>query len=245
MKRASAGFTLIELLVVIGIFVVLTAIMLPIGKRLTEANRASSCQSHLQRIGQALKMYYIDEQGVPPVAAAADGTVDFDDFPALGVLWRLDYLKNRETLHCPRMVDANGKTVTHDSPDYFRSYMLRDPSAKPSTETLKQFKYMPYRFATQADYPNDYARQLTRNTHSEKIGTTTYTITGSSSSMPPDDTVVTWCNYHAATYTMDKHGQYLVLYWDGSVRVLDQELFNDSTTDPPEAWLVKPTDIAH
>lgn len=245
MNRAFRGFTLIELLVVIGIFVVLSAIMVPIGKRLNESNRFSRCEAQLQRVGQALKMYYLDEQGVPPIAASPAGVVDYDSFPGLGVLWRMEYLKNREALHCPRMSDANGKAITHASPDYFRSYMIRDTKVKPSADPLKQYKYMPYRWATPATHPNDYMRQLTRNTHSQVIGGTTYTVTGSSSSMPPDDTIVTWCNYHAATYTMNKHGQYVVLYWDGSVRVQDQEVFTDSTIDPPEAWLVKPTDIAH
>lgn len=245
MNRAYRGFSLVELLVVIGIFVVLMAIVVPIGKRLTESNRTSTCEGQLAHIGQGLKMYYLDEQGVPPLAASAAGVVDFDDFPGLEVLWRMDYMKNREMLHCPRMTDANGKAITHDSPDYFRSYMIRDTKVKPSTDALKQYKYMPYRGAVQVDYPNDYTRQLTRNTVSMQIGSTTYTVTSSSSSMPPDDTIVTWCNYHASTYTLNKHGQYLVLYWDGSVRMLDQELFTDSTVDPPEAWLIKPTDIAH
>lgn len=245
MNRAYRGFSLIELLVVISIFAVLMAIIVPIGKRLTEGNRSSRCEGQLAHIGQALKMYYLDEQGVPPIAASPAGIVDFTDFPALEVLWRLDYMKNREALHCPRMSDANGKAITHDSPDYFRSYEIRDTKVKPSGEPLKQYKYMPYRWAIQADYPADYTRQLTRNTHSEMIGSTTYTVTGNSSSMPPDDTIVTWCDYHASTYTINKHGQYLVLYWDGSVRAQDQELFNRSTTGPPEAWLVKPTDIAH
>jgi general secretion pathway protein G len=244
--RPLSGFTMIELLVVIGIMAVLMAIIVPMGKRLSDSNRASSCEAQLSHVGQALRMYYLDEQGVPPMAVDTAGVANLDLCPGLGVLWRMEYLRNRETLHCPQHTKtAAGETVTHDTPDYYRSYIERDPAAKPSGEAAKQYKYMPYRFALQADYPDDYLRQLTHNTRTLDLGGATYTITGNNPTMPPDDTIVTWCNYHAARYKINNHGQYVVLYWDGSVRLLDQELFTDSTIDPAEAWLIKPTDLAH
>jgi hypothetical protein len=193
-----------------------------------------------------LKLYYLDEQDVPPMAVDSTGVANLDLCPGLGVLYRMEYLGNRETLHCPQHTKtAANVTVTHDSPEYYWSYIDRDPKAKPSSETAKQYKYMPYRFADAADYPDDYLRQLTRNTRSLDIGGTTYTITGHSPEQPPDNTLVTWCNYHVDRYKINRHGQYVALFWDGSVRLLDQELFTDGTTGPPEAWLIRPTDIAH
>lgn len=250
-RRKPSGFTMIEIMVVIGILALLMAIIVPVGKRLTENNKTSRCEAQLSHLGQALKLYYLDEQGVPPIGATATGVVDHDLFPGLGVLYSLDYLRNREALHCPRHLLADsgdnvtGDAITKDSPEYYRSYMLRDRAVKPGTEPLKQYKYMPYRYALQADYPDDYLRQLTRNVQSVDLGGTTYTVSGASSALPPDDTIVTWCNYHAESYRINRHGQYVVLYWDGSVRLMDQELFTDSTVAPAEAWLVKSTDIAH
>ncbi|MHB8995804.1 MAG: type II secretion system protein [Armatimonadota bacterium] len=245
-QRRLSGFTMIELLIVIGIMAVLMAIIVPIGKRLSDSNRTSRCEAQLSHIGQALKLYYLDEQGVPPMAVDATGVANFDLCPGLDVLYRMEYLGNRQTLHCPQHTKtAANETVTTDTPEYYWSYMVRDPKAKPSSEAVLQYKYMPYRFADVGDYPDDYLRQLTRNTRSVSIGGTTYTVTGHSPEQPPDNTMVTWCNYHADRYKINKHGQYVTLFWDGSVRLLDQELFTDGATGPPEAWLIEPTDIAH
>jgi len=239
------GFTLLELLVVIAIMAVLLAIIVPVGKRLRESNQTSRCEAQLAHVGQALKMYFLDEQGVPLMGENAD-VVNYDYFPGLEALHTLGYLKSRAPLHCPRHEkDSAGAVISRESDEYYRSYMIRDPKAKTTGTQLRQYKYMPYRYALEADYPTDYLRQLTRTTKSVDIGGTTYSVSGYRSAMPPDDTIVTWCNYHADFYKLNKHGQYVVLYWDGSVKLLDQELFTDSAVDPLEAWLVKPTDIAH
>ena len=254
LRRATGGFTLIELLVVVAIFVILMAIMVPIGKRLRESNRTSSCMSQLQRVSVALKAYFNDEQGVPPVAYSGGVVYRGSEFPGLQALYRLDYLKNRSTLHCPsNKKDSAGQVMTADSPEYYESYSGRDTKAKPGSNSLKQYKYMPYRQVLATDFPLDYLRQLTSPRTSGTVAPVVsltlagaaYTATDRSLGLPPDDTIVTWCNYHADTYQMNHHGQYLVLYWDGSVRYMDQELFTDSTVSPAESWLIKPTDMAH
>ena len=65
-ETTRAGFTLVELLVVIGIIVILLAISIPIATRLTAGNRAMSCESHMHKIHQALRMYRLDEGAFPP-----------------------------------------------------------------------------------------------------------------------------------------------------------------------------------
>lgn len=250
------GFSLVELLVVLGIFVILAAILVPMGKRLRENNRTSTCEAHLQHIGQALRMYYLDEGGVPPIGVEGTivngvptptgSSVDLAAWPSLQTLFVLGYLRDRGTLHCPRHTKTlNGANVTVEDPEYYASYILPDPLAKPTNAPLKQYKYMPYRWATASDYPNDYQRQLTTNVKQVTINGTDYLVTTPGDLMPADDTIVTWCNYHRLYYQLNGHGQYLVLYWDGSVKLLDEELFTTDNVGPAEAWLVKPTDTAH
>jgi prepilin-type N-terminal cleavage/methylation domain-containing protein len=257
-RRHESGFSLMELLVVIGIFVVLTAIVVPIGQRLRESNRTSTCEAHLAHIGQALRAYFADEGGVPPVGVEGTlvagvptptgTTIDPELWPSLHALFVLGYLPDRGTLHCPRHTTTQaGAAMGVDSPEYYTSYTNRDPLAKPTGEALWQYKYLPYRYRWdgQAAFPDDASRQLTDNISQVNLNGTDYLVTGASDRRPADDTIVTWCNYHAGTYRLNKHGQYLALYWDGSVQLLDQELFRDGSIDPPQAWLVKPADIAH
>lgn len=257
-RRDESGFTLIELLVVIGIFVILTAIIVPIGQRLREGNRTSTCEAHLSHIGQALKAYFADEGGVPPVgvAGAMSGvvptptstTIDPALWPSLHALFVLGYIGDRNTLHCPRHdKTVAGAQLTDASPEYYASYTCRDPLAKPTANALWQYKYLPFRYqwAGQAAYPGNAYRQLTDNINEVDIGGSPYLVTGASDRHPADDAIITWCNYHADNYKLNRHGQYIVLYWDGSVKLLDQELFRDDAINPPQAWLVKPADIAH
>jgi type II secretory pathway pseudopilin PulG len=247
-----------ELLVVIGIFVILTAIIVPMGQRLRENNRTSTCEAHLSHIGQALKMYFADEGGVPPVGvlgAMSAGvptptstTIDPAMWPSLHSLFVLEYLGDRGTLHCPRHdKTVAGAQLTVESPEYYASYTCRDPLAQPTASPLLQYKYLPFRYqwAGQAAHPNDAYRQLTDNISGVSLGGIPYLVTGSSDRRPADDAMITWCNYHANNYKLNGHGQYVALYWDGSVQLLDQELFRDASIGPGEAWLVKPSDIAH
>jgi prepilin-type N-terminal cleavage/methylation domain-containing protein len=250
------GFTLIELLVVIGIFAILTAIIVPIGQRLRENNRTSTCEAQLAHIGQALKMYFLDEGGVPPIGVPGTlaGTVPSSsatdvDFKlpyqtGLQTLFYMDYLGSRTALHCPRHTKAlDGTKLTDDMSEYYQSYMIRDPRAKPESNPLLQHKYMPFRYQWngQDAHAGDARRQLT--TRMKAVGAN-WIVTDSSTAVPPDDTIVTWCNYHADNYRLNGLGQYVVLYWDGSVQLIDAEVFR-GTGDPSEAWLIRTTDIAH
>jgi len=232
-SKTWRGFTLLELMVVIGIAVLLTAITIPVGKSMRAGNRMMACAANLHAIHQALKVYFLDEHGVPPLELAAgdDPTSTSTEPVGIGLrgLYLTGYLGRESVLHCPE--DAARQK---SDPLYYRAYDSRDTAAgyDPSNNlsALNQYKYLPYRGE---DNPSvaDYYRQLARG-----IGTTTvYDPT-----WQPDDTaVVCWCDYHAYSFTRGGEGQYQVLYWDGRVQVKPQSLFRQSGQD---AWRVRPDD---
>jgi len=212
---------------VIGIFVVLTAIIVPIGQRLRESNRTSTCEAHLSHVGQALKAYFLDESGVPPMGVQgtitagvpAPNSTDVD----LSTGRRCTCCSSWDTwaiaARCTAAThqDAGGGAAYRRIAEYYASYVLPDEDAKPTGARLRQYKYMPFRYkwSGQSDFPNDARRQLTSNVRQVDVGGTSYIVTSHSSEMPPDDTIITWCNYHADNYKLNRHGQYVVLYWDG------------------------------
>ena len=50
--------------------------------------------------------------------------------------------------------------------------------------------------------------------------------------MPPDTAIVTWCDAHFDSYSKDGHGQYMVLFWNGTVQSMDGDLFREATIEP-------------
>lgn len=249
--RERKGFTLTELLVVIGIAVILMAIIIPTGQRMREGNMTNRCEVQLSRLGQAMRIYYLDEQGVPPVGFLAGGDgmpadgaeLDFGRYPGLMALFGMDYLVSREPLHCPRhLLDSEGMNITTDSPEYYRSYQDIDEDVK-AIISVNRYKYMPHRWVTDTDDPA-FRRQLATRRQIVDEGGTEYTVSRSGLA-PTDDAVITWCNRHAESYQLNSIGQYIVLFWDGSVRLMDDVLFTEDGTGPDEAWRVRPTDIAH
>jgi prepilin-type N-terminal cleavage/methylation domain-containing protein/prepilin-type processing-associated H-X9-DG protein len=68
--RRYRGFTLIELLVVIAIIAILAAILFPVFARARRAAMASTCQSNLKQLGNAMKMYLSDWDDTYPTNRA-------------------------------------------------------------------------------------------------------------------------------------------------------------------------------
>jgi competence protein ComGC len=255
LKYRRLGFSVVELLVVIGIAILLFAITIPIGKNLRESNSAMGCEAQLQHIGTALRTYFMDEGGVPPIAVAvdssgvpeADAEIDFDYWPGLLVLHEMGYMGTAESFHCPRDVYAEA-----GSDEYFLSYVDKDENAKVdyggSDINVNQYKYMPHRWAPdESVVGSDFHRQL--DTAPSDIfafdGDDVRVAGPCGGSMPPDSTIVTWCDAHFDSYTKDGHGQYMVLFWDGTVQPMDGALFRDAGVEPEAAWQVAPDDVAH
>ena len=145
------GFTLIEMLVVIAILVILMALTVPVGKSMIVSNQISSCAANLNKIQQAMKLYYLDYQGVPPVwiAENADATTPYDEMadplvqpvdPSTGeptnplmALYGTGYLKDKTTLHCP--ADREHRAGSNDT--YYYSYIWRQADNTPADQMVK------------------------------------------------------------------------------------------------------------
>ncbi|MGD9495060.1 MAG: type II secretion system protein [Armatimonadota bacterium] len=230
---ARVGFTLTELLVVIGIAALLLGLMIPTGTSLREGNRALSCKTQLQAIGQALRMYAADEGGVPPFYIdAAEDTNATPHGPGLMALYDLGYLNRRESLHCPRDVYASP-----DSAEYLLSYQRKDEDVAATTE-LNKYSYLSSRGVTDPTDPY-YRRQLQPAADVGGVSPVPTIVPGW---RPADDTVVTWCPFHTDYLQVGGVGEYQVLFWDGSVVRIPEDVMADPTVGPAEAWQVSRAD---
>ena len=243
LRACRGGFTLTELLVVIGIAVLLMAMAVPVGRSLSEGNRIMTCKAQLRQIGQALKMYHADEGGMPPFYINADENPDtatpYTSHPnAKGLLALYDtrYLSKEMTLHCPR----DEYTATGDA-DFFKSYMIKDDDAAAATE-LNKFPYLPHRGVWDSTDP-DYRRQLMRGPTVDPAPNVSVPVVDRNWH-PADDTVVTWCPFHRGSVSVGGMGQYQVLFWDGSVMRVGEDVMTDGTIGPDEAWKVSRADAS-
>lgn len=146
------GFTLIELMVVIAILVILMALTVPVGKSMIVSNQIASCSGNLFKICQAMKLYYADYQGVPPVWIAEDGgdaATPYNEMLSTGAepvdpgtgaatnplmaLYREGYLKSKDSLHCP----ADREHRDGNSPTYYYSYSWRQADNTDADKLVK------------------------------------------------------------------------------------------------------------
>ena len=253
-RHAARGFTLLELLVVITITVILAALIFPAFKSIRESNQLMSCTSRMQKIHTALKLYFTDEQGVPPcyldpneaagldtaTPYAANRKADGTAFPSgLHALMAGDYIRDENIYHCPRAVN-----VAPSDANFYRSYEERDTlasfDAADAYGAFNQYKYLSTRGIINSG--PDYRRQMTVCV--DKSGSEKYPHPAArldSSWQPDDNTIVTWCDYHADSYTRGGFGQYNVLYWDGSVVCRDEPQMRTGHQGPPSAaWRMDP-----
>lgn len=228
------GFTLIEMLVVIGISVILMGITVSVGRSLREGNRMMACKNQMQQIHQALKMYRLDENGLPPfyITGAQDPDVDPPTGPGLSALYDTGYLSRELTLHCPR----DFYTKQGDA-DYLKSYEIKWDNVGAETE-LNKYAYLPFRGVVNPLDPN-YRRQLMPGAVRAPGEVALPYV--DMDWHPLDSTVVFWCGHHLESVTTNGEAQYLVLFWDGSVSKIAQSIMEDSTAGN-EAWKVTPDD---
>ncbi len=262
------GFTLIELLLVISIAAVLLAITVPVGKSLMEGNRAAMCTAQMRSIGQVMKAYYQDWEGVPPrYDVEGDGVLDTDedlsDYPnnvntaddymvdgrGLMALVDCEYLSGMDKFHCPSSVmlrnpDDPRRPELATDPTYIQSYSGRDfhPTAPARTSADDAYGTLnQYKYLSFRGVTSDLDPDYRRQLSLIVGG---QVVPGWH---PDDSTVVFWCNSHEETISEGGFGQYFVLFWDGSVRRMPNYLFHDADGQPTSglpvaAWRVSPAD---
>ena len=215
-RSGRRGFTLIELLTVIAIIAVLAGLLFPVFASVRENARQGSCMSNIKSIIQGIKMYKDDHRVCPDALYAGFNTVSGQ----LEERLYPNYVKEKATFVCPNspiklsdtpqtaMALNLGTGNTHAFADFSSyDYQIRNPqAASPTREVHYALKWTP---ATLSGL-SDQRRQLYFRE-------------------PPDNTMVTYCLYHAGmdrtTGAVKKGHMALVGFWDGRVQKIDAEKF--------------------
>ena len=99
MKRPRTGLTILELLVVIAIIALLSTLLVPIYKRVTETGRATACLSNLRQVGVGLAAYLGDNNNTMPILKTAREVLS-DQVPVIDNT--LDkYVTTKAVFGCP------------------------------------------------------------------------------------------------------------------------------------------------
>ncbi len=256
-RQANQGFTLIELLVVIGIFVLLAVVAFPFVTGVEEGNKMMGCQSNMQAIYRALKMYHLDMHGYPgPLKtvcwACNPPTVTdhwVDKCPVCGETDKLEYVGGLHALVNGGYLDLQSLVCPSSPYDreqavYTTSYEDEDPDADKGNGA---YKFLPNRISwseagglstTDSVEGRDvpiYFRQLAPDPKAPAPWN------GRGITWNADEsTVVTWCNYHAGLIRRDGKDQYLVLFLDGRVQMQDMDRIAGSDALIDETWRATP-----
>jgi prepilin-type N-terminal cleavage/methylation domain-containing protein len=240
--RRDGGFSLTELIVVIGIGALITAVSFPVAKTMTSGNKLTTCAARLQHIGQAMKIYYLDEGAPPPYYPDPDGSGTMYG-PGLLALVDTGHLRSETALNCP--ADTEHKSNTrYESPGVedlnftARSYFSLDPGAQTNSLgylELNRYKYLSSRGLESTSTDPLRKRQLA------PLRADGYPQLARGIPQPDDRTVITWCNYHFDKIMEGREGQYQALFWDGSVHKMPGSLFR-TPDDVSAAWVVTPAD---
>ncbi len=99
MNRRRAALTILELLVVIAIIALLSTLLVPIYRRVTETGRATACLSNLRQVGVGLAAYLTDNNNTMPILKTARELLS-DQVPVIDTT--LDkYVTTKAVFACP------------------------------------------------------------------------------------------------------------------------------------------------
>jgi prepilin-type N-terminal cleavage/methylation domain-containing protein len=215
--QARYGMTLVELLTVIAIIAVLTAILMPVIGSVRESGRQAQCISNMHKIGIAVSAYRNDNSGeFPPMLLGP--VEDSNGNPITNVAEAVPMAKMQRSYLYPKYI--NDLTVFR-CPDNPMNDTLSIVSAvfTPSGQIIEStFGRLGIDSATASAQVPYYAYDsydITAAPGASDVHTVTYSrdwsgpllnqAIGSNDAPnqmkyrnpPPDQTVITWCNYHS------------------------------------------------
>lgn len=219
-RRRFRAFTLIEVLTVIAIIAILVAIIFPVFGRAREQARQTTCMSNMHDIYVAVSLYRQDYEEYPPLLFALPENADGSPWtpgagspvPAgrvrNGFLYPA-YVRNVEKFYCPNNTTTDQIAVVQalfpptagfsgpatfgshgldlappDTPIHFYAYDSYDISASVSSAGVREVVYS-------RDWTNAEGRGLP--SEQDSPNQLKYP------SPPLDQTVLTWCNWHAVS----------------------------------------------
>jgi prepilin-type N-terminal cleavage/methylation domain-containing protein len=182
----------------------------------------------------------------PPTAQSWEGRRHY------GLLKLLDagYITNPKTLECPRDPGPRTTSIVPDTTGVssigpYESYcIIVDETGAPIMVTHPPtgidhpiYKYQPNRRWQEAGEPPftaDWYRQLASGVPTDPSDLTIqYADFSDRYWMPRDSAIITWCDYHARTYTRGGKNQYIVLFQDGRIQPRPEDEF---MADLENAW---------
>jgi len=262
MKNNKSAFTLVELMVVLAIVALLSALIFGAISSIKEGNKRGSCQSNLNQIYAAMRLYAQDNDGQFPYLNAASPP------PATGVaggvgLWALYVYapkSSTEPYGLPYAPSDSDPTKAAVLSGYLKSpRSFHCPSDNQDTHLDVEFAdangrhLNPNYLSYQGQDPNTAVSPL-QPTYSTFRGTGIKRQLGDYDNptpspyvkRAPDQTVVNWCHFHrsvdATTGAVASPGKTLdnVLFLDGSVQSVPVEqtvtLANGSASATCRGW---------
>ncbi len=241
-KRRQKGFTLIELLVVIAIIGVLMAILFPVFKTVRDKAKQTHCISNLQQISAALKAYRQDFGRYPPPPY-----YDATAARYVGGISALvpDYLTDRKVLICPTDRQIAGSVAEAAKDNCYSSYngWVADPStswdfaqgtfhrADDETVTItgptRYYNYFGY--CQEGADPHYYNSSMDHNV--PYLTTTPTWLTNQGLRLQhyprlmnryaPDNTYITHCVHHRASYGKPAAMMDIYLTVGGSAKIVN------------------------
>jgi len=218
----KSGFSLIELLTVIAIIAILAAVIFPVMTAVKNNAKKTQCITNLHSIQSALKMYKLDNRKYPehlgpilsgpPLTGAVSGGTPFENVKDQDCLYP-QYIRTPQGYKCPNVPTTN----TTDSmevkiatlPDeVWMMYVYDSYDATCTSAGVGELRYALVWAPQQADV-DTFESQSGGNTAQEQADDYARQLRWKN---PPEDTVVTWCDYH-----LRSGPNCLVLFLDGHV----------------------------
>ncbi len=236
---AQRGFTLIELLVVIAIIAILAAILFPVFNAVREKTRQTTCMNQMNSIGQAVKLYYLDNQKYPsvlcanPYISSGSGQVlysgsgvplDIDQLQARPLIKQRATIPGKQTFHCPDNIDPNPTAVTTA---VYPPNVTLTGQVKSNGVPVYFYSYDSYDVGPALDANNQALPPFAYEVHYALDWTGTVGANDPQNQLkypnPPEtNTVITWCTYHCAV----AHSNVIpVLMLDGRVKAAQANQF--------------------